>query len=102
LWPFPNKAYTLSFDYFTFPSVDLSAHGDTTTIPDRFGHIIVEGATSYVYLYRSEVPLYERTFALFNEGIKSMQTLLINRFDYVRSTYIPRAGGTSYITSASF
>ena len=102
LWPFPNKAYTLSFDYFTFPSSDLSAHGDTTAIPDRFGHVIVDGAVSYVYLYRSEVPLYERTFALFNESIKNMQTLLINRFDYVRSTYVPRAGGTAYITSASF
>ena len=102
LWPFPDRAYSLTFDYFTHPSSDLSAHGDTTTIPDRFGHIIVDGATAYVYLYRSEVPLYERTFALFNEGIKNMQTLLINRFDYVRSTYVPRAGGTSYITSASF
>ena len=102
LWPFPDKAYTLTFDYFTHPSSDLSAHGDTTTIPDRFGHIIVDGAVSYVYLYRSEVPLYERTFALFSEGIKNMQTLLINRFDYVRSTYIPRAGGTAYINSASF
>lgn len=102
LWPFPDRAYSLTFDYFTHPSSDLSAHGDTTTIPDRFGHIIVDGATAYVYLYRSEVPLYERTFALFSEGIKNMQTLLINRFDYVRSTYVPRAGGTSYITSASF
>ena len=99
LWPFPDKAYTLSFDYFTFPSSDLSAHGDTTTIPDRFGHIIVDGAVSYVYLYRSEVPLYERTFALFTEGIKNMQTLLINRYDYVRSTYIPR---TIHINSAAF
>jgi hypothetical protein len=24
-----------------------------------------------------------------------MQTLLINRYEYVRSTYIPKAGGTS-------
>jgi len=102
LWPFPNKAYSLTFDYFTFPSSDLSAHGDTTTIPDRFGHIIVDGAVSYIYLYRSEVPLYERNFALFNEGIKHMQTLLINRMDYVRSTYIPRASSSVYTTSASF
>jgi len=102
LWPFPNRAYTLTFDYFTFPSSDLSAHGDTTTIPDRFGHIIVDGAVSYVYLYRSEVPLYERSFALFNEGIKHMQTLLINRMDYLRSTYIPRSNSSIYITSASF
>ena len=26
----------------------------------------------------------------FEQGIKNMQTLLVNKFDYVRSTYIPR------------
>jgi len=102
LWPFPNKAYTLSFDYFTHPSTDLSAHSDTTAIPDRFGHVIVDGAVAYTYLYRSEVPLYERSFALFQEGIKNMQTLLINRHDYVRSTYIPRSANSVYTTSSSF
>jgi hypothetical protein len=102
LWPFPNKAYTLSFDYFTSPSSDLSAHGDTTAIPDKFGHVIVDGAVSYTYLYRSEVPLYERSFALFREGIKNMQVLLINRHDYVRSTYIPRSTNSVYTTSSSF
>ena len=102
LFPYPNKAYTLAFDYYTFPTSDLSAHGDTTTIPDRFKHVIVDGAVSYVYLYRSEVPLYERSFAMFNEGIKHMQTLLINRFDYMRSTYIPRSSNSAYTTSSSF
>jgi hypothetical protein len=102
LWPFPNEAYTLTFDYFTHPSSDLSAHGDTTTIPDRFGHVIVDGAVAYAYLYRSETPLYDRSFALFNEGIKHMQTLLINRHYYVRSTYIPRANSSVYTASASF
>jgi len=102
LFPYPNKAYTLAFDYYTFPSTDLSAHSDTTTIPDRFKHIIVDGAVSYVYLYRSEVPLYERSFAMFNDGIKHMQTLLINRFDYVRSTYIPRSTNSAYTSSSSF
>ena len=48
LYPFPDKQYTLTFDYFTFPS-DLSAHGDTTTIPDRFAPVVVDGATAYVY-----------------------------------------------------
>ncbi len=102
LWPFPNRAYTLSFDYYTHPSADLSDHDDTTSIPDRFGYIITDGAIAYAYLYRSEVPLYERSFALFNEGIKHMQTLLINRHDYIRSTYIPRSINSVYASSATF
>ena len=47
LYPFPNKAYAIKFDYYTFPA-DLSAHGDTTTIPDRFAPVIVDGATAFV------------------------------------------------------
>jgi len=102
LSPYPNKRYALTFDYYTFPSADLSAHSDTTTVPDRFKHVIIDGAISYMYFFRGEVPLYERSFALFNDGIKNMQTLLINRNDYVRSTYITSSALSSGFSSSSF
>ena len=87
LYPFPDKQYTLTFDYFTFPS-DLSAQDDTTTIPDRFAPVIVDGATAYVYQYRGELNQYQLNFERFNQGIKNMQTLVINKYDYIRSTKI--------------
>jgi len=86
LYPHPTKSYQIKFDYFTYPS-DLSAHDDTTTIPDRFSYIIVAGATAFVYQYRGEVPQYQLNMELFNDGIKHMQSLLVNRFEYLRSTY---------------
>ena len=89
LYPFPNRGYTLKFDYFTFPS-DLSAHDDTTTIPDRFAPVIVDGATAYSYQYRGEIEQYQLNFARFEQGIKNIQTLLVNKYDYVRSTVILR------------
>ena len=89
LYPFPNKGYTLKFDYFTFPS-DLSAHSDTTTIPDRFAPVIVDGATSYAYQYRGEIEQYQLNFARFEQGIKNIQTLLVNKYEYVRSTVVLR------------
>ena len=89
LYPFPDKAYTLKFDYFTFPTT-LSAHGDTTTIPDRFGPVITDGATAYVYQYRGEIEQYQLNFARFEQGIKNMQTLLVNKYEYVRSTVVLR------------
>ena len=89
LYPFPNKGYTLKFDYFTFPS-DLSAHDDTTTIPDRFAPVIVDGATAYAYQYRGEIEQYQLNFARFEQGIKNIQTLLVNKYEYVRSTVILR------------
>ena len=87
LYPFPDKQYTLTFDYFTFPS-DLSAHSDTTTIPDRFAPVIVDGATAYAYQYRGELNQYQLNFERFNQGIKNMQSLVINKYDYIRSTKI--------------
>jgi len=89
MYPFPDKEYTLTFDYYTFPS-DLSAHGDITTIPDRFAPVIIDGASSFVYQYRGEMQQYQLNFARFEQGIKNMQSLLINKYDYVRSTMIVR------------
>ncbi len=92
LYPLPDKQYTLAFDYFTFPS-DLDAHGDTTSIPDRFGPVIVDGATAFVYQYRGELSQYQINFQRFEQGIKNMQSLLINKYEYVRSTHIERSTG---------
>tara|TARA_R100000541_G_scaffold29915_1_gene39024 strand:+ start:63 stop:1001 length:939 start_codon:yes stop_codon:yes gene_type:complete len=90
LYPFPDKQYTLAFDYFTFPA-DLDAHGDTTSIPDRFAPVIVDGATAFVYQYRGELSQYQLNFERFEQGIKNMQSLLINKYEYVRSTHIVRS-----------
>jgi len=89
LFPCPNKAYTIKYDYYTFPT-DLSAHGDTTSIPDRFAPVIIDGATAFVYQYRGETQQYAINFTRYEQGIKNMQTLLVNKFDYLRSTYITR------------
>jgi len=89
LYPYPDKEYKLAFDYYTFPA-DLVAHDDTTTIPDRFKPVIIGGATAFVYQYRGEVNQYQLNFQRFEQGIKNMQTLLVNRFDYLSSTVIER------------
>tara|TARA_Y100001973_G_C5176998_1_gene322543 strand:+ start:283 stop:1218 length:936 start_codon:yes stop_codon:yes gene_type:complete len=89
LYPFPDKQFSLKFDYYTYPS-DMSAYDDTTTIPARFDTVIVDGATAFVYQYRGETQQYQINFQRFEQGIKHMQTLLVNKFDYLRSTFIPR------------
>jgi hypothetical protein len=89
LYPFPTKKYSIKFDYYTFPTT-LSAHDDTTSVPARFDAIIEDGATAFVYQYRGETSQYQLNFARFEQGIKNMQTLLVNKYEYMRSTYIPR------------
>ena len=54
LSPIPGEGeYTVSYDYFTTHS-DLSAHGDTMGLPDRFSSIIIDRAKYYVYMLRSD------------------------------------------------
>ena len=93
LYPFPNKVYSLKYDYFTFSS-DLSASTDTPTIPDRFSPVIVDGATAFVYQYRGETQQYQLNFSRFEQGIKNIQSLLVNKYEYVRATYIPQTSRT--------
>ena len=98
LFPFPDKSYTLKYDYFAFPT-DLSAHGDTTTIPTRFDPVIIDGATAFVYQYRGETTQYQLNFERFEQGIKNMQSLLVNKYEYVRSTMIQKP--TGYFSSGA-
>jgi len=98
LFPYPDKQYTLLFDFYTFPS-DLSAHGDITTVPDRFAPVIVDGAAAFVYQYRGELQQYQLNFGRFEQGIKNMQSLLINKYEYIRSTVVARPRGSSNFMS---
>lgn len=85
LYPYPDKAYTLRYDYFTEPT-ELSTWSDVPTIPENYKAIIADGATAYAYQYRGEKDQYELNFRRFEKGITQMQTLLINKQSYVRST----------------
>ena len=52
----------------------------------------MDGATAFVYQYRGETQQYQLNMQRFEQGIKNMQTLLVNKFQYLRSTVIPRVG----------
>ncbi len=91
LFPYPDKAYELKYDAYIKPTA-LSAATDAPTIPEQFRQVIVDGATAYGYQYRGEAQQYGINFARFEEGIKHMQSLFINRdFSYVRSTFLPHS-----------
>lgn len=92
LTPEPDEAYTLTYEYFTFPS-DLDAYDDTPTIPVRFKHVIVDGAMHYAYLFRGNSQDAMLAKQKLDEGLKQMTTLLINRFSNVRSYMIPQNTG---------
>ena len=100
--PEPDKAYELELEYYTFPT-DLSATTDAPTIPERFQHVIVDGAMHYGYLFRGNTQDAMVMKEKFDEGIKYMRSQLINRTPYVRSYMLTgNTGGVSTGFSSVF
>ena len=73
--PTPDKAYQIEYKYWSFPA-DLSAATDTPSIPDRFKHVIVEGAMVYLMRFRSNEQSAAMHEKKFEEGIDIMRRLL--------------------------
>jgi hypothetical protein len=93
--PTPREAYELVYEYYSVPS-DLVASTDVPTIPERFRHVIVEGAMYYAYMFRSNEQAAQIAKTKFDEGMKKMRILLINKNTYMRSTFIaPLTNNTS-------
>ena len=54
LSPIPDKDdYSIEYDYYT-THTDLSAHGDTMSLPDRFAPLIIDRSKYYTYMLRSD------------------------------------------------
>ena len=90
--PAPDKAYTVVYEYYRIP-VDLELYNDVPVIPERFRHIIVDGAMHYAYLFRGNTQDALVAKEKFEEGIKHMKSMLINRYNYVRSYLIAQNTG---------
>jgi len=87
--PVPNDAYEIEYVYWTFPA-DLSAYDDTAVIPDRFNHVIIDGAMMYMMRFRSNdqsAALHQQSL---QEGIRSMRRILMDDPLDIRSTVVQR------------
>lgn len=90
LYPYPDKAYTLVYEYYTY-TTELTNATDVPVIPEQYRYVIADGATAFAFQYRGEVQQYGVNFQRFEEGIKQIQSITLNKYDYVRSTYIDRS-----------
>lgn len=91
--PSPDKAYTVEFKYWAFPN-DLVNATDETSIPNRFKHIIVEGAMVHMMRFRSNEQSAAMHEKKFEDGIDMMRRLLQQPVAAVTSTVITK--NTSY------
>lgn len=94
--PAPDQAYELVYEYYRV-SVELINATDVPLIPEIYRHVIVDGAMYHAYMFRSNEQAAAIAKEKFKEGVKNMRTILMNRYEYMRSTMIARSGRSSYV-----
>ena len=94
--PVPNNSYEVEYVYWSFPS-DLTLYDDTSVIPDRFYHVVIDGAMMYMMRFRSN----EQSAAMhqnnFEDGIKTMRRVLVDEPLRVRSTVVDRINSSNQV-----
>ena len=93
--PVPNAAYEVEYVYWSYPS-DMTLFDDVCIIPDRFKHVVIDGAMMFMMRFRSN----EQSAAMhqnnFEDGIKTMRRVLMDDPISVRSTVVTRSGTSSF------
>ena len=88
LTPIPDKNdYLISYDYYT-THTDLSAHGDTMALPDRFSSLIIDRSKYYVYMLRSDPDHANLSNRDYQRKLNLLKTDYASRADYMGDTRI--------------
>ena len=94
--PVPDAAYEIEYVYWSYPA-DLSLYSDAAIVPDRFNHVLIDGAMMYMMRFRSN----EQSAAMhqnnFEDGIKAMRRVLMDDVIEIRSTVLSK-GYTTYFS----
>jgi hypothetical protein len=96
--PIPDAAYVIEYRYWKYPA-DLTASSDTALVPDRFKHVIIDGAMMYMMMFRSNeqsAAMHEKKFL---DGIAMMRRLILDPPINIRSTVIKQPLSNSQLGS---
>ncbi len=91
--PVPDASYVIEYRYWKYPA-DLTAFDDTAVIPDRFKHVVIDGAMMYMMLFRSNEQSATMHSQKFEDGIKMMRRLVVDQSVNVISTIITKPTST--------
>lgn len=86
-YPTPNEAYEVVYEYFR-TGYDLESALDVPTLPEQYRYVITDGAMYYVYQFRGDTQAAQLSLQKFEQGIKQLRSLHINRTDYLRDTRV--------------
>jgi hypothetical protein len=94
--PIPDQAYEIEYIYWSFPS-DLTNFDDVAIVPDRFKHVIIDGAMMYMMRFRSNEQSAAMHQSTFNDGVKSMRRILVDEPLRIRSTVVERVNSSNQV-----
>jgi hypothetical protein len=89
--PSPDAAYEVEYIYWTTPA-SLTLFNDISVVPDRFSHVVIEGAMMHMMQFRSNAQSAMMHQAAFESGIQAMRNVLMDDTLQMRSTYVVRSG----------
>lgn len=85
--PIPDRAYQINYSYFGFET-ELVNNTDVSAVPDRFRKVVFHGAMYYAYLFRDNQEAALLALDKFEDGVKNMRTILMNKYLRVNDTRI--------------
>ena len=80
---YSNPDYSIVIEYWK-EHTELSAHGDTPDLDDRYADLIVTRARYYAYNLRSDPEHAMIANKEFENGLKRLRTDLISKQEYMR------------------
>ena len=93
--PRPNtNEYSVNYNYYQ-THTDLSAHGDSMSLPDRFSTLVVDRAKYYTYMLRSDPQHAQLADRDFQRKLKLLKVDYATKNDYMRSDAIAESIATN-------
>ena len=88
LSPVPDQSnYTVQYEYWKVHT-DLSAHGDTMDLDDRFKDVIITKAKYYAYVLRSDPQAASMAVKEYDNQLQFLRSEYINTKTYMRDTRV--------------
>ena len=93
--PVPDAAYEIEYVYWSYPD-DMTVYNDVCIIPDRFKHVLIDGAMMFMMRFRSNEQSASMHQKNFDDGIKSMRRVLMDDAIEIRSTAVSRGFNSAF------
>jgi hypothetical protein len=92
LSPVPDQSnYSIQYEYWKVHT-DLSAHGDTMDLDDRFKDVIINRAKYYAHILRSDLQSAQLADREYKETLKIMRVEFVNKSSYMTDHRVNHGG----------